>query len=82
MTIAEFIEQLKQYPQDVKVFCSPPDYDLEEVVLAEVIRYGPYWWSINPDGSTPHNVIATFNIRSREIIWTDPKAFKTTGEQS
>ncbi len=65
----------------MKVFCSPPDYNLWETVLAEVKSDVPHWWSANPDGSSPHNVIAKFDERSGEITWSDPKTFKSTGEQ-
>jgi hypothetical protein len=91
MTIAEFILELQKYPQDMRVFCMPPDYDAYEVVLAELIRDDPCWWSVNPDGSSPHNVIAKFEEKgfkhsdkakwSGKITWTDPKTFKATGEQ-
>ena len=75
MTISEFIEQLKKYPQNMKVFFGEDSNHIEQVTLifgqaekGEDINHGygyPAW-----------NLIAKFDHYTEKITWTDPETFK------
>jgi len=75
MIISEFIEQLKKYPQNMKVFFGEDSNCIEQVTLIfgqkekrEDINHGygyPAW-----------NLIAKFDHYTEKITWSDPKTFK------
>lgn len=75
MIISEFIEQLKKYPQNMKVFFGEDSNHIEQVTLifgqaekGEDINHGygyPAW-----------NLIAKFDHYTEKITWTDPETFK------
>jgi hypothetical protein len=75
MTLAEFIEQLKKYPQDMKIsFGEDSDWS-ESVILifgqaekGETINHGY--------GYTSTNLIVKFDQYTEKITWSDPKTFK------
>ena len=75
MIISEFTEQLKKYPQNMKVFFGEDSNHIEQVTLifgqaekGEDINHGygyPAW-----------NLIAKFDHYTEKITWTDPETFK------
>ena len=75
MIISEFTEQLKKYPQNMKVFFGEDSNCIEQVTLifgqtekGEDINHGygyPAW-----------NLIAKFDHYTEKITWTDPETFK------
>jgi hypothetical protein len=80
MIISEFIEQLKKYPQNMKVFFGEDSNCIEQVTLifgqkekGEDINHGygyPAW-----------NLIAKFDHYTEKITWTDPKTYKLIGDK-
>lgn len=75
MTIAEFIEQLKKYPQDIKISFGEDSNWAESVILifgqAETGEANNHGY-----GYPSTNLIVKFNQENDNITWTDPKTFK------
>ena len=69
MTIAEFIEQLKKYPQDLEIsFGNDSDW-IEKVILI----FGQTETKQLPQPKP--NLIAKFDEDKGEMVWTDPNTF-------
>ena len=69
MTIAEFIEQLKKYPQDIEIsFGNDSDW-IEKVILIFGLTETKQLSQPAP------NLIAKFDEDKGEMVWTDPNTF-------
>ena len=74
MTIAEFIEQLKKYPQDMKISFGEDSDWIEKVVL--IFGQAETGEAKELPRSKP-NLIAKFDEDKGEMVWTDPKTFQS-----
>jgi len=70
MTIAEFIEQLKKYPQDMKVSFGNDSDLIEKVILIFGLTETKQLPQPKP------NLIAKFDQDKEEMVWTDPNTFQ------
>ena len=73
MTIAEFIEQLKKYPQDLEISFGEDSDWIEKVILI----FGQAETGETKQLPQPKpNLIAKFDQDKEEMVWTDPNTFQ------